>query len=66
MRVKGIPRDETVWVQYMIEDEVYYITSKATRECYYAYKVDGEKAVKIGKSKSPLSLEERYMNCNRK
>lgn len=57
----GIPKNEIIWVKHINGDDVYYITSKATRECYYIYQIKGGKAVKLGQSKSPLTLEEKYI-----
>lgn len=33
----GIPKNEIIWVKHINGDDVYYITSKVTRECYYIY-----------------------------
>ena len=38
-----------------------YTTSKDTRDYYFFYKMDGDKAVKLGKAKSPLELEQKYI-----
>ena len=54
----GIPNNEIVWVT--ITDDLgdeYVITSKSTRDVYYIYRIEKEKAVKIGKNESPLELE---------
>lgn len=53
MAVNGIPKTERIWVKRITEKgETYYIT---------LYKMDGEKAVKLGKAKSPLELEQKYI-----
>lgn len=63
MEIKGIPKTERIWVKRTTrEGEIYYITSKATRDFYFLYKVEGDKAVKLGKSKSPTDLEEKYID----
>ena len=36
--IKGIPNSEIVWVKHINGDDIYYITSKPSRECYYIYK----------------------------
>lgn len=57
----GIPKNEIIWVKHINGDDVYYITSKVTRECYYIYQIKGNKVVKLGQSKSSLILEEKYI-----
>ena len=62
MAVNGIPKTERMWVKRITEKgETYYITSKDTRDYYFLYKMDGDKAVKLGKAKSPLELEQKYI-----
>lgn len=63
MAVNGIPKTERIWVKRITEKgETYYITSKDTRDYYFLYKMDGDKAVKLGKDKSPLELESKYID----
>ena len=61
--INGIPRTERIWLTRLTESgETYYITSKESdRNMYFLYRVDGDKAVKIGKAKSPADLEEKYI-----
>lgn len=61
MAINGIPKNEIVWVKHLSGNEIYYITSKATRECYYIYKIENNRAVKLEQSKLPLILEEKYI-----
>lgn len=62
MAVNGIPKTERIWVKRITEKgDTYYITSKDTRDYYFLYKMDGDKAVKLGKAKSPLELEQKYI-----
>lgn len=62
MTVNGIPKTEQIWVKQITEKgETYYITSKDTRDYYFLYKMDGDKAVKLGKAKSPIELEQKYI-----
>lgn len=62
MAVNGISKTERIWVKRITEKgETYYITSKDTRDYYFLYKMDGDKAVKLGKAKSPLELEQKYI-----
>ena len=59
----GIPRTEKIWVKRVAQSgEVYYITSKESREVYYLYRLKDKKAERIGKSKNPLELEEGYID----
>lgn len=54
----GIPSTEIVWVT--ITDDLgdeYVITSKVTRDMYYIYRLETDKAVKLGKNENPLELE---------
>ena len=54
----GIPNNETIWVT--ITDDLgdeYVITSKATRDMYYIYRLEKYKVVKLGKNENPLELE---------
>lgn len=62
-KIKGIPSSEVVWVKRLTtKGDVYYITSKEfDTSNYFIYKMDGEKAVKLGKAKSPLILEDKYV-----
>ena len=62
----GIPPSERLWVTYKTADgDIYYTTSKINnRDYYYLYKsVDG-KAVKLGKSRNPSELEEKYIRTS--
>lgn len=62
-RINGIPKTEKRWVKRTtIKGEVFYITSKENdRSYYFIYKMEGDKAVKLGKSKSPVELEGKYI-----
>lgn len=54
----GVPSTETVWVT--ITDDLgdeYVITSKSDRNIYYLYRLEKDKAVKLGKNENPLELE---------
>lgn len=54
----GIPNNETIWVT--ITDDLgdeYVITSKSDRNMYYLYRLEKDKAVKLGKNENPLELE---------
>ncbi len=63
MVVDGIPKMERIWVERITDKgEIYYITSKDIRDYYFLYKMDGDKAVKLGKDKSPLELEKKYID----
>lgn len=54
----GVPSNETIWVT--ITDDLgdeYVITSKSTRDMYYIYRLEKDKAVKLGKNENPVELE---------
>lgn len=62
MIVKGIPATERIWLKCTTEKgDVYYITSKDVRDYYFLYKTEKDKAVKLGKARSPLELEQKYI-----
>jgi hypothetical protein len=55
----GIPSNEIIWVT--ITDDLgdeYVITSKSDRNIYYLYRIEKDKAVKLGKNENPLELEQ--------
>ena len=61
--ITGIPKTEQIWVKRTTsKGEIYYITSKENRDFYFLYKEENGKAVKIGKAKSPLELESKYID----
>ena len=61
--ISGIPKSETIWVKRTTsKGEIYYITSKENRDFYFLYNEENGKAVKIGKAKSPLELESKYVD----
>lgn len=58
------PKGEIVWVGYYDSSHNlrFIITSKQNREHYFLYKViDNMELKKLGKSKSPKELEDKYM-----
>jgi hypothetical protein len=58
----GIPSTEIVWVT--ITDDLgdeYVITSKTTRDMYYIYRLEKDKAMKLGKGVSPIELEQKFI-----
>ena len=57
------PKNETVWVSYRNIDGtvVAILTSKRPRDYYYLYEVLDDGSVnKLGKSRSPIELEEMF------
>ena len=57
------PKGEIVWVNYANSSgEILFImTSKNTRDYYYLYEIlDDGKIKKLGKSRDPPELEEKY------
>ena len=62
MMIPGIPKTERVWLTGVsAKNEKYYITAKENRDCYFLYKEKDGRAVKMGKGKSPLELERKYV-----
>lgn len=58
----GIPSTETIWVT--ITDDLgdeYFITSKLDRNTYYLYRLENNKAIKLGKNENPLELENQFI-----
>jgi hypothetical protein len=58
----GVPSNEIIWVT--ITDDLgdeYVITSKSDRNIYYLYRLEQEKAVKLGKGDNPLELEKNFI-----
>ena len=59
------PKNEMIWVVYhksSKEPPVAFITSKESREYYYAYRVVGDAYKKVGRARSPVELEEKYIS----
>lgn len=64
MKIK-YPKGEIVWATYYNKDGVpaYLITSKPARDFYFLYGVSDDGTVnKLGKSKSPVELAEKYIS----
>lgn len=61
--IPGIPKSECIWVQRTtLSGDVFYTTSKDNdRSMYFIYKMIDGKAVKLGKNKSPMELERKYV-----
>lgn len=62
MEKSKYPKGEIVWTGYYNrKDELLFIlTSKPQREYYYLYKVSDDGFVKLGRSKNPKELEEKF------
>lgn len=62
----GIPPSEKLRVTYKtVDGDIYYITSKTNnRDYYYLYKLADGKAVKLGKSRNPSELEDKYIRTS--
>lgn len=62
MNIKGIPSNEQIWVREIDSSgDIYYITAKNSRDCYYLYKENNGVAVKVGKGETPNELERKYI-----
>lgn len=59
--MNGIPSTEIVWQTIYVENDVYFITSKRSRDCYYIYKWINDKAQKLGKDEDLKELVEKYI-----
>lgn len=61
--IPGIPKTERIWTRRTTKSkDVYITTSKQNdRTYYFMYKIVDGKAVKLGKSKSPLELDRKYV-----
>lgn len=61
--MNGIPKNEEIWVTTKTANgDVYYTTAKQNdRSWYFLYKVVDDKAVKLGKSRNPKELEEKFI-----
>ena len=61
--INGIPKNEQIWeIKTTRSGEVYYITSKDNSlDYYFLYKMDNNRAVKLGKAKIPTELERKYI-----
>lgn len=58
----GIPSNEIVWMKRTAQNgDEFWITSKEIRDCYFIYKINDGKAIKLGKSVNPTTLEEKYI-----
>ena len=56
------PKGETVWVGYYDNNHKlrFILTSKENREYYFLYERDGDAFKKLGRSRSPKELEEKF------
>ena len=60
----SFPKGETVWVRYHTQDGIlkYIVTTKnGDRSFYYLYELCDSGFKKLGKSKSPMDLERKYV-----
>lgn len=61
--MNGISKTERTWTHILSSSgKEYYITSRESRDCYFLYRIEGGRAVKLGKSRSPADLEEKYID----
>ena len=62
--MKNISKDEQVWTTIRSKGQqgCHIITSKkSNRDYYYIYATDGESYTKLGRGKSPIELEEKWL-----
>ena len=57
-----LPRGEHAYTGYYNRkgEKLFVITAKESRDYYYLYAVSGDVYTKLGKSKNPLELVEKY------
>lgn len=61
------PKNERVWVGYYNSKQElrFIVTSKRdNRDWYFIYELKGDSFVKLGKSKNPLELADKFVNGN--
>ena len=56
------PRGETVWTSYYTSagNLMFILTAKPQRDAYYLYELVDNEFKKLGRSKSPLELEDKF------
>lgn len=56
------PRGETVWTSYYTAsgELMFILTAKPQQDAYYLYELRDGEFQKLGRSKSPLELEEKF------
>ena len=61
--MKTLPKTERLWLtETSRSGEVFYITAKQNDDnCYYIYKRAGDGVERIGKGRSPLDLENKFI-----
>lgn len=62
--IKALPKGETLWVVYVNNTGTvsYIITSKRdSRDFYFAYFINGDKLEKLGRARSPVDLEGKFI-----
>lgn len=60
--MKGIPSSQYVVVTILSSNsKTFYITTTALQDLYYIYEVKDNIATKLGSSKNPLDLENKYV-----
>ena len=60
--MKGIPSKEIIMTEVRsLKGETFYITTTALRDTYYIYKIANSTAARLGSSKNPLILEDKYI-----
>lgn len=60
--LKRLPPSETLWLTVLSQSgDVFYITSKQTRDVYYIYQQHQNGVLRMGKGKSPDELEKKWV-----
>ncbi len=58
-----IPKGEILWVRHCDKHGAvtHVITSNQNRDVYYMYTVSDGKLTKLGRAKTPIELEKKYL-----
>lgn len=58
-----IPKGEILWVRHCDKHGAvtHVITSNQSRDVYYMYTVSDGKMTKLGRAKTPIELEKKYL-----
>lgn len=56
--MKGIPKSEVTRERYNVRKGNFIVTSKPDNSTFFLYRVDGDRATKIAKSKNPNEFKE--------
>lgn len=65
--MKGISSKEIIMTEIKsLKGETFYVTTTALRDIYYIYKIADNVATKLGSSKNPMTLEDKFIGDREK